>query len=227
MYAARPHKYQREGDMTFGRRIAGVALLGMAMLIGSSLSAPTQAGFIVTLTEQGTDVVATGSGPIDLSGLSSGVEVEAGGQIQPNTARIFLGPPNIFGGNARSFFGFSGPTSFGEGGNLIPVSSFSGNDPVGILGAGLIAPISVPPFLEVPFGYISDSPLSETATWANQTFATLGVTPGVYEWTWGPGANQSFTLDIAVPEPSSLPLVVVAFAALLLVRTSRRIWTAE
>jgi hypothetical protein len=28
MYAAQPHKYQREGDMTFGRRIAGVALLG-------------------------------------------------------------------------------------------------------------------------------------------------------------------------------------------------------
>jgi hypothetical protein len=214
--------------MTFGRRIAGVALLGMAMLIGSSLSAPAQAGFIVTLTEQGTDVVATGSGPIDLSGLSKLVpDVEAGGQIQPNTARIFLGPAAIFLGSAQGYTGFSGPTSFGEGGNLIPVSSFSGNDRVGILGAGLIPPFAVPPFLEVPFFYISDSPLSATATFANQTFATLGVTPGVYEWTWGAGADQNFTVDIAVPEPSSLLLVVVAFAALLLVRTSRRVWTAE
>jgi hypothetical protein len=214
--------------MTFGRRIAGVALLGMAMLIGSSLSAPAQAGYIVTLTEQGSDVVATGSGPIDLSGLSSVLFFQRGG-IQPNVAEIFIASP--FAGppaHAQGYTGFSGPTSFGENGNFILVSSSSG-DNVGILGAGLIDPIlgAVPPFLEVPPQYISDSPLSDTSTYANQTFATLGVTPGVYEWTWGPGANQNFTLDIAVPEPSSLLLVVVAFAALLLVRTSRRIWTAE
>jgi hypothetical protein len=36
----------------------------------------------------------------------------------------------------------------------------------------------------------------------NQTFSSLGATPGTYEWTWGSGANQSFTFDIeAVPVP--------------------------
>jgi hypothetical protein len=212
--------------MTFGRRIAGVALLGMAMLIGSSLSAPAQAGFIVTLTEQGTDVVATGSGPIDLSGLSS-VGLSEDGGIQPNVALIFIAGVGPVGDHAQGYTGFNGPTSFGNG-NRIVVRKSSG-DNVGILGTGFfpLPGLFVPPFLEVPVGYISDSPLSDTSTFPNQTFATLGVTPGVYEWTWGPGANQNFTLDIAVPEPSSLPLVVVAFAALLLVRTSRRIWTAE
>ncbi|MGH8117063.1 MAG: PEP-CTERM sorting domain-containing protein [Rhodanobacteraceae bacterium] len=30
--------------------------------------------------------------------------------------------------------------------------------------------------------------------------------PGTYTWTWGTGADQSFTLDIvnAVPEPAAL-----------------------
>jgi hypothetical protein len=28
------------------------------------------------------------------------------------------------------------------------------------------------------------------------TFASLGVTAGTYVWSWGPGANQNFTLQI-------------------------------
>jgi hypothetical protein len=44
--------------------IKGSASLGAAILIGlSALSA--QAGYVVDLTQVGSDVVATGSGPID------------------------------------------------------------------------------------------------------------------------------------------------------------------
>ena len=38
--------------------------------------------------------------------------------------------------------------------------------------------------------------LSNSATYSGKTFATLGVTPGTYEWTWGNGANQNFTVHI-------------------------------
>ena len=52
--------------------VTRAAALGVAMLIGSALSAPpAQAGYIVTLTQQGSDVVASGSGAIDLTSLSS------------------------------------------------------------------------------------------------------------------------------------------------------------
>ena len=48
----------------------------------------------------------------------------------------------------------------------------------------------------VPTGYVSGNALSDTATWSGRTFATLGVAPGTYVWTWGTGANQNFTLQV-------------------------------
>jgi len=55
------------------------------------------------------------------------------------------------------------------------------------------------------------------------------VTPGTYEWTWGTGVNQNFTLDAVaapVPEPLQRSAARGSFAALLVVRPRRRIWTA-
>jgi hypothetical protein len=46
-----------------------IAAIGGAMLIGSSL--PASAGYVVTVEQVGNDVVATGSGPIDLTGQMS------------------------------------------------------------------------------------------------------------------------------------------------------------
>jgi hypothetical protein len=60
---------------------------------------------------------------------------------------------------------------------------------------------------------MSGAPLSDTATYDNQTFSSLGVNPGVYERTWGSGTNQNFTLDI-VPEPSTWAMLLVGFGLL-------------
>ena len=47
----------------------------------------------------------------------------------------------------------------------------------------------------MPQGYISGAALSDSMTFNNATFASLGVTPGTYVWTWGTGLpNQNFTL---------------------------------
>ena len=75
-------------------------------------------------------------------------------------------------------------------------------------------------------GYVSGGALSSNATWDNQTFSSLGVTPGEYEWTWGSGAHaDSFTLDIvtaAVPEPSSVGLVALPLGLGMLLAAQRR-----
>ena len=64
------------------------------------------------------------------------------------------------------------------------------------------------PALIVPRGYVSGTFLSDSATYSDATFATLGVTPGTYVWTWGSGANQNFTLKIPVPPPTGPPIAI-------------------
>jgi hypothetical protein len=180
--------------------IKGVASLGAAMLIGlSALSA--QAGYVVDLTQVGSDVVASGSGAIDLSGLT--FFSSFGGPsslINPGEGIILTGPAPILG---DQYTGITGPTSFG-GGSIAFAGSGSG-DEVGIIFRKLV----------VPVGY-SGAALSDTATYDSQTFSSLGATPGTYKWTWGTGANQSFTLVIGtvVPEPSTWAMMLLGFAGL-------------
>jgi hypothetical protein len=67
----------------------------------------------------------------------------------------------------------------------------------------------------VPRGYVSENPLTDSATYDGATFASLGVTPGTYVWTWGTGADQSFTLEIGTtPLPAALPLFAGGLGAL-------------
>jgi hypothetical protein len=70
----------------------------------------------------------------------------------------------------------------------------------------------------LPTSYVSGHSLSDTATWNTQTFSSLGLTPGTYEWTWGTGANQNFTLQIgpaSVPEPTSLTLLGIGAVGMM------------
>ena len=79
----------------------------------------------------------------------------------------------------------------------------------------------------VPFEYVPGDPLSGTSVYARATFASLGVTPGTYVWTWGSGANaDSLTLQIghapAVSEPASMALLALGVAGLGVRRWRRR-----
>jgi hypothetical protein len=211
--------------MKFVKQLAGAAAIGVTLLIDFGLSAPpAQAGYIVTLTQVadpsqplGTDVVATGSGPIDLMGLSFSSTAAGGAEIAPFQGRIFTGP--TFVGDFDVYTGVTGPKNFGSGG-FTSANSGSG-DPVDIVGLTTA--------LSVPLGYVSGSALSDTSTYDNKTFSNLGATPGTYEWTWGTGPNQNFTLQVgAVPAPSigqGLPVVLaiggVLFGAKLLERNRK------
>jgi hypothetical protein len=194
--------------MTFGKRTAGVAALGTAVAIGAGLSArPSQAAYIVTLTEAGGDVVANGSGSIDTAGLTFiGTEIDSAA-ITPAIGAIVLGPTTA---TASDIYHGSLP-SFGIGGGA-PANVGSG-DLVGTDSGDL---------LYLPSGYASGDPLSDTATWTGQTFASLGVTPGTYVLTWGSGATaDSFTLIAGVPEPSSALLLVLPLGFLGLLLAAR------
>jgi hypothetical protein len=147
---------------------------------------PTQA-YTITLDQMGSNVVGTGSGAINLTGLT--FEFESGNDVNPgiegSQGLIITGSGGVV--DVNGYTGFTGPTSFGSGGFVLATTS-SGDFIFFAGGDGEI-------FLSK--GYVSGTPLSDSMTWNNATLASLGVTPGIYEWTWGTGLpNQNFTLII-------------------------------
>jgi hypothetical protein len=175
-----------------------------------------RAGIVVTLTESGGNVVASGGGTIDLKDLTFENSPPYTSPIMnPTFADIRLGPSQNTGGLESSYTGISGPSSFGTGGNS-PQGTPSGSS-VELDGFGGA--------ISVPSTYVSGTLLTLGGTWTDQTFASLGLTPGTYVWTWGTGRDaDSYTLQIgAVPEPSSAVLAVSgAVAVIAAYRWSRR-----
>jgi hypothetical protein len=156
---------------------------------------PAQA-YTVTLEQIGSNVVANGSGAVNLTGLTKASTPFGGpSAIAADIGFILMGAPS--GGTFDGYFGFTGPTSFGSGDVFLP--NTGSGDLVGI--NGFLG------FLFVPEGYVSNAALSDSMTFNNATFASLGVTPGTYVWTWGTGlANQNLTLIIGaagVPDGGS------------------------
>ncbi len=78
----------------------------------------------------------------------------------------------------------------------------------------------------MPPGYLSGAALSDSMTFNNATFASLGVTPGTYLWSWGTGLpNQNFTLiigGVGVPDGGST-VSLLGFALLGLVALRRKL----
>ncbi len=177
-------------------------LIGLAVLV--SACAPAHSALVFTLQEVGPDVVLSGSGTLNWSGLTSeGGNIRRSG-LSTLHAIAMVGSEWVL--PVDFYSGFVGPASFGTGGGIAASSAFGDVFGLSMADTGFKV-------IAVPEGYVSGSPLSGTATFAGQTLASLGATPGTYTWTWGSGATaDSLTLSIgtvtAVPEPSAYTLAL-------------------
>ena len=160
------------------------SLMFIAVTASLFCDRPAEA-YTVTLEQMGSNVVANGSGPIDLTGLTFLMRGVGDAVIKAaNPAFILTGAVR----GVDIYEGITGPTSFGSGG-LSLSNSFSGD--FFALEEGINA------FLALPQGYTSGDPLTNSMTFDNATFASLDLTPSTYTWTWGTELrNQNFTLII-------------------------------
>jgi hypothetical protein len=187
---------------------------------------PAQAGYTVTLQQVGPNVIATGSGAINLTGLRFYQSVSVNpGLIAAfcngvNSGMSIVTGPTSSSVNIYSGY-FTGPGAFGDCSWSFISASSGGGDMVGIGVRSFFKQVDI----SVPRGYVSGTALSDSATYNNATLATLGVRPGTYVWTWGTGANQNFTLQIPVPPPPPVtgPPIAITNPATLIASFSAKL----
>lgn len=209
-------------------RRATAATLGVLFAAGLCVSS-AQAAYDVTVEQVGPDVVATGSGTLDLAAFpffsSIGFSSAGIGTLSVRSL-VLIGQTasfdDYYSGDPNAV---TGPSYFGTIGTGANATSGTGSF------VGFRAPFSDltgGSEVDVPNGYVSGDPLGvSTATWDGSTIASLGLIPGVYTWTWGSGATaDSFTMTISasVPEPGTWLLLGCGLLGLTALRgrASRR-----
>jgi hypothetical protein len=175
------------------------------------LAVPARAGYIISIQQVGSDVVATGSGSLDTTGLNFSRNSAAQGLINANEAQVYLGPTTPTANT--QYGGVTGPLTLGT----LNANNFfsSGSGPaVGVLGD--IHDIFV------PVGYASGTLLgASTDTLSNKTLSNLGLTPGTYTYSWGTGLDADSLSVQVIPEP--VGITHVAAAGIWLLRRGRRL----
>lgn len=169
--------------------------------------------YTVIVQQIGNNVVATGSGSLDVDGLTPNTTGTDRARFWASYPLVILGPTTF--SNFDWYIGsIKGPSTLGGG------SEFVASAGTGLL-VGFAAGYSMS--LVIPVGYVSGAFLGiSTATWNNASFASLGLAAGTYIYSWGSGQHaDTFTVQIgtpaAVPESSStVSLLAIALMCLRL-----------
>lgn len=192
---------------------------GLLVLLAA---AQADAGLLFAFEERGPDVVVIAGGSLNFAGLQSNLGSNVPG-IAPSSALVVTGPTLIGKADIYPVFA-AGPASFGAGTGAL--ASFSSGDGAGFDGPNFNGPGLT--FIGVTAGYRSDAPIASSSTYLNSTFATLGLTPGTYVYTYS-GIRGGTPLDtitvqigpVSVPEPSSGLMCAIAGLGGVIVRSAR------
>lgn len=180
------------------------AVSGMA-LFGAFASTSANAAYVVIFQEVGPNVEAVGGGSLNLTALQLFDMTSDNAFVFGQGAAELTGPETLT--PIDVYVGISGPLSLGPGSSSFGATSGSG---------GLVGASGTDFDLTVPRDYVSGTLLSDESLYANQSFASLGLTPAAYVYKWGSGGTaDSLTVVVGdVPEPSTWALMLLGFAGL-------------
>ncbi len=199
--------------MLKNRKKVGLAATAACMLLGLSAS---EAAVVFDITESGSDVTVAGSGFLNITGLSGAVTAGLPRAIDPDKVLFAIGAGTAA---RRTAVSITGPATLGSGTTLVNATSQTGDF------FGFDTALSR---VFMPSGYVSGSSLNGTATWANHSFTSLGLTPGTYVYTVNATGNpnlDTFTVNIgvaAVPEPGCAALMLLGLCGVTLRRRRSR-----
>ena len=205
------------------RYLRPLVALGLGIIFWPSNAA--HSAILLTVKQDGNDVVVIGSGSANINDLTLS-DQDSDYTNALTDYQIYAGPvaystdPNTPDVAVDLWSGITGPTTFGNDPNIYetPSSGFL-DDLFGIVADNGIGQS----LLVLPPNYQSGTSLAGTSRFSNFTLADLGLSPGVFSWSWGMGQNaDSLELRIEpVPVPAPLPLAGIPIAWKLAKRMRR------
>jgi hypothetical protein len=140
----------------------------LAFTILSALAGRADAAGEIDIFESGANVVAAGAGVFDITDLTFSAGSSGSAAIAPSRGGVGIGSP----ADSALYGTLIGPSSLGSGRFPTFASSASGD----MFGTGF----SDERDLLIPSDYISGAALLGSATFDDQTIASLGLDPGTY-----------------------------------------------
>lgn len=178
------------------------------------MASPAMAAYTVTFEQVGNNLVATGSGSLNLGSLTFQYIFDGGGFATPYAGTIVVGLGTFDDYVTSTSFGnFSFGT--GSGGNGF-ASTGQGLGLERVQKCDIYYPCNYN--VIVPQGYVSGTAAGlSTTSWLNASFASFGLTPGDYVYAFGQDAtSDTFTVRVgsAVPEPSTWAMMLLGFGGI-------------
>jgi len=171
------------------------AVLFFALLFCATSS---QAAVTINFSESGGDVVAASSGSLITTGLGAPGNLNgvlgyvAGTAFDANWSGVMLVGTDPSAADGYSFANWANDnTDVCSTGGRYVASSGTGNF------VGVYSRNGSTDGIYVADNYVSGSPIAGTSTWTGATFASLGLVPGTYVFTFGAGETaDSVTVNI-------------------------------
>lgn len=204
--------------LAFRNAAACVAVLLVVSVFASLRPGTADAGMIVNIEQQGSDVVASYSGSIDLTGIGFRT-VPLSGPF--NRIAASRGEVNFLNGAANR----ASLTSVGENPWTVAPSAFgTGNtfdaDTVSVAAGNAFGFQASGFFIES--SYVSGTTISGSMTFENQTLASMGINAGVGIVNATFSSGDTLTVNTAVPEPTSVALLFTGVAGCVAAGGMRR-----